>query len=72
MSRQETRFNLDISESTAKEAKKRGADSQKARGIKPGSGNLDEMKLTSPIEEMMMDLAGKESQRKKLENKKQK
>uniref|UniRef100_A0A093VPX0 Uncharacterized protein n=1 Tax=Talaromyces marneffei PM1 TaxID=1077442 RepID=A0A093VPX0_TALMA len=67
MSREEARFNLDISSDTAKQVQERGRDSQKSRGVLPSSGNLDEMKLAGPVEEELMTKAGRESQKRKEE-----
>ncbi|QGA14710.1 hypothetical protein EYB26_002366 [Talaromyces marneffei] len=69
MSREEARFNLDISSDTAKQVQERGRDSQKSRGVLPSSGNLDEMKLAGPVEEELMTKAGRESQKRKEEKK---
>lgn len=68
MSREETKFNMEISKDQAEEMKERGTASQKSRGLQPTSGSLDEVKLPSPAEEELMKAAGTASQTRKSKN----
>ncbi|WEW60024.1 hypothetical protein PRK78_005507 [Emydomyces testavorans] len=72
MSREETRFNLDISAENARKLQEQGRDSQKKRGLvkgqKPSSTGPDQLKLPNDDEEEMMRRSALESQ-KRLEKK---